>query len=123
MIFKICNDNLGSMIFEIEFWLSRIDDENNLYQSNIRVSPYIGGIIDIVDLLIETGGFDKNKLKSDFNEVNNLVSWLWQQKETGQNDGLTIDKASDRHYHVFLPYIMKVVYEFCDKYEVFANED
>lgn len=124
MTFTIKNgDNHGSIVFDIEFFQAKMDDDINLWHSEIRVTTVPDGLIDLVAREKERGSFNKQELKDDCKYVTGLTWWLWQQTECNQNLSTTSDKADERHYKTFLPHVKEVLKEFCDKYNLYLNED
>ena len=124
MTFKIQNnDNHGSVVFNVDFWLNRMDDDIDLWHSEIRVTTVPNGLIDLIERLVESGKFNKEELKTDCAKVTGLTWWLWQQTECNQNLSTTSDKADERHYKTFLPHVKEVLKAFCDKFNLDLNED
>lgn len=124
MVFTIHNrDNKGFIIYEVEFWEGKMAWDINLWYSRIAVRPHSAGFIELIDNLVKSGRFDKEKLMEDTFYVEELKEWLWQATEAGENNSLPMEEAEKRHYHVFLPHVKEVLKEFCDKYNLYLNED
>ena len=124
MVFTIKNgDNHGSIVFDIEFFQAKMDYDIDLWHSEIRVTAVPNGLIDLIERLTESGKFNKEELKTDCAKVTGLTWWLWQQTECNQNLSTESDKADERHYKKFLPHVKEVLNEFCDKYNLYLNED
>lgn len=124
MAFTILNgDNRGSIVFYVEFFQNKTDDDIDLWHSEIRVTTVPNGLIDLIERLVESGKFNKEELKTDCAKVTGLRWWLLEQTEYGYNDSTTSDKADERHYKTFLPHVKSVLNGFCDKYDLYLNED
>jgi hypothetical protein len=124
VVFTIHNrDNKGFIIYEVEFWEDKMDCDINLWYSRIAVRPHSAGFIELIDNLVKSGRFDKETLIEDTFYVEELKEWLWQATEAGMNDSLPMEEAEKRHYHEFLPHIKEVLKAFCDRYNLYLNED
>ena len=121
MVFKISNNDKGSVVLDVEIWLERFDNDVNLWHSRIKVTTVTDGLIDFIRRLIsnaEFDAFDADELKSDIDEITDLPHWLYEK-----NDNLSVvaEDASKRHYEVFVPHIREVLKEFCEKYGYYLN--
>ena len=124
MTFTIKNgDNHGSIVFDIEFFQAKMDYDIDLWHSEIRVTTVPNGLIDLIVRMQESGCFNQQELKDDCAKVTGLTWWLWKQTEDNQNHNTESDKADERHYKTFLPHVKEGLNEFCDKYNLYLNED
>lgn len=124
MVFIIQNDYpKGSIVFDIEFFQNKMDDDIDLWHSEMRITTVPDGLIDLVVRVKESGYFNKEELKDDCKNVTGLKWWLLEQTEYGYNDSTTSDKADERHYKTFLPHVKTVLKEFCNKYNLYLIED
>ena len=124
MVFKIQTDYpKGSIVFDVEFFETKMDSQDNLWHSEMRITTVPDGLIDLIVRVKESGYFNRQELKEDCKNVTSLWWWLWKQTEYGYNDYTTMDKSEHRHYHEFLPHVKEVLKEFCDKYNLYLIED
>lgn len=124
MVFTIHNrDNKGLIVYEVEFWEDKLDEDINLWYSKIAVRPHSAGFIELIDNLVKSGKFYKERLRQDTFYVEELEEWLWQATQVGENNSLPMEEAGKRHYHIFLPHVKEVLEKFCDKYNLYLNED
>lgn len=121
MVFKISNNDKGSVVLDVEMWLERFDDDVNLWHSRIRVTTVADGLIDFIRRLIsnaEFDAFDADELKSDIDEITDLPHWLYEKND---NLSVVMEDASKRHYEVFVPHVRGVLKEFCEKYGYYLD--
>lgn len=118
MVFKISNNDKGSVVFDVEIWLDKFDRDTDLWHSRIKVTTVADGLIDFVWRLISNAEFDGDELKSDMEEITDLPHWLYEK-----NDNLSVvaEDASKRHYDVFVPHVRGVLKEFCEKYGFYLD--
>lgn len=121
MVFKISNNDKGSVVFDVEIWLDKFDRDTDLWHSRIKVITVADGLIDFIQRLIsnaEFDAFDADELKSDIDEITDLPHWLYEKND---NLSVVMEDALKRHYNVFVPHIMEVLKEFCEKYGFYLD--
>lgn len=123
MVYDLCYGEYPghSVLYDIEVYMNESTDERSkgLWNTEVHVGSCAAGIADYVFERIK----DRETLeqfKKDCSELRDLRFWLW---ELHNNQYKEKQHAVDEHRDIVVPHVKEVIKKFCDKYDLWVNED